>query len=177
MKDKDVQNNNEKFTLMETNFGINIENGTEYSIKLFSILYDSDPEVYLEFKELINHKWDKIYYQVFLVFILYLLTTIFFSLQNFTWEENRILIYGVLTLICVLILAFLEIIAAVYKESHFNKIYNLTDLIVFILVIVAAILNIKYKKSISELNLVALFSLNLRVLLEFRVIEPMRHLI
>ena len=142
------------------------------------MIHDSeDTNVYLKFKDVIDMKWFQV--KVFLKIIgcIYLVLDFFFTLSIFL--ENS-LFYQIPALILNVILIIIHIKTALFDlKSHFEKRFKFFDCFILHLVLLINLYNIFVNKSYQShiANFYAVLALNSRIVIEFRLISKLRHLI
>lgn len=111
----------------------------------------------------------KIRYNLYVIFFYYLLLNAFFIASIFSDK----VVYAIISLILGLIVFSLEIITYIsYTAGSYFSIYNAMDFLVLFFVCISSVLNISNWDSwvLDFINLISLFLMNCRTLLEFRVI-------
>ena len=96
----------EDFCLYETQFGVDIRNGSMYSIRLFEILEESTFEVMHTLVSIINIKWNNVYYKLLVQFCVYLFLTVFMN-AAYIWQDKKVL-FSFLALPFLMALSFFE---------------------------------------------------------------------
>ena len=149
------------------------------SIIFFGNLLQSDTYLREKFKFLINFKFRQIWIHLFIYAIYYVILDIFYALQLFS--ENHKKGYFAIVIIFSSILTMIEMIQYFsYEVGSQINFYNALDMLTLPMVIVMSVINLttdNQNRVILIFELISLFLLNVRTLLELRVFKNFRYLL
>lgn len=177
MKKKDKTDYFLKYDIYQTNYPIDITDGSFHSIIFFEILRQHcDTDTQLIFKKIIKLKWHRVRIYLYYIALLYVFLNLFFTLTIFSER----LLFEILTLFFNLILIMFEIKIAKFNfKDYIQTLYNKMDLVVLVLIFVTCSMNIFFEQNrfVNLFNFLSLFFINIRTFLELRLFSKVRHLI